>query len=253
MTTSYINSGIRDQGRLQESADGRRPSPHGPAHTHTLPITIALFFDPNPRQLHSAASTCAAPADVRDVVEVAVGIGIALIDRRRQEAAVDRQRGRRRRRRRRSRPADGRSSTSPTTGSALGVIAEHLAHAPRFDGVVQQRRGAVVVDVADLLARRGPSVRSPASIARTISVAVRRHLHAVIRVAGRSRSRRSTRRSARRAPARDPRARAPPSTRLRRARSRRGRGRTAATPAPARRCSASTRRACARSRTSCRA
>ena len=29
-------------------------------YIRALPNTIALFFEPNPRQLHSAASTCAA-------------------------------------------------------------------------------------------------------------------------------------------------------------------------------------------------
>ena len=63
--------------------------------------------------------------------------------------------------------------------------AEHAPHAFRFDGIVQLRRGAVIVDVADLLR---PPVRAAE---RDVDAAddfptVGIHLHAVIRVAGRS-------------------------------------------------------------------
>ena len=135
-------------------------------------------------------------------------------------------------------------------GTPLGVSAEDLAHAARLHRVVQQRRRAVIVDVADLVERAARALDRQ-RMARDDLLAVRRHLHAVIRVAGRSVAvdRRVDR--SRRARARDPRARARPSTRPRRARSRRGPGRTAATLRPAGRCSASTRRASAKSRRSC--
>ena len=134
--------------------------------------------------------------------------------------------------------------------SAIGVVAEHLPHAARLDRVVQHRRRAVIVDVADLLARRAPIARSPAS-SRGRSPRRRAPSARGGRRRRSSRSRRSTRRSSRRARARDPRARAPSSTRLRRARSRRGPCRTAATLRPADRCRPSTRPASARSRRSC--
>ena len=46
-------------------------------HWRARLITSALFFDPNPRQLHSAASIDAGRAVVRDEIEVAGRIGIA--------------------------------------------------------------------------------------------------------------------------------------------------------------------------------
>ena len=215
-------------------------------------MTIALFFDPNPRQLHSAASALRGPSEIRNVVEVALGIGIDLIDRRRQEAAIDRQRRRHDARcaARALRMADHRLHRR--SRHALGVIAEHLADGSRFDGVVQERRRAVIADVADLLACAGRCARSPAS-SRERSPCRPAPSARGGRRRRSTRSRRSTRRSWRRAPARDPHARARASTRLRRARTRRVPCRRDATPAPADRCTRSTSRACARIRRSSRA
>ena len=115
----------------------------------------------------------------------------------------------------------------------LGALAEHFAHAPRFDGVVDERRRAVVVDVADLLAAAAPTDRSR-SRSRGRS---RRRRAPSARGGTRRRSNRSLRRprrSSRRARARDLRARAPASRRPRRARTRRAPCRTGATLQPGR-------------------
>ena len=137
------------------------------------------------------------------------------------------------RRRRRWRPADGRSSTWSTTRDIVGVPAEHATHAARLDRVVQLRRGAVVVDVADFL---GSAVRAFERRFRCSARSRRRRDPSA--PGGRrhrsTRSLRSARTQWRRAPGRGLRARARTSTRPRRARSRRARDRTAATPPPGR-------------------
>ena len=62
--------------------------------------------------------------------------------------------------------------------------AEHLAHAPRFHRVVQHGRGAVIVDVADLLGPPPGALDRQGHRADNL-LARRRHLDAVIRIAGR--------------------------------------------------------------------
>ena len=57
-----------------------------------LPSTIALFFDPNPRQLQSAASGCAARPTLGMKSRSQSGSGECLVDRRRQEAVAQRER-----------------------------------------------------------------------------------------------------------------------------------------------------------------
>ena len=94
------------------------------------------------------------------------GSGSVEVDRRRQEAARASPARWRRRRRRRWRPADGRSSTWWTSPGRDRRAAEHAAHAARLDRVVQLRRRAVIVDVADLFrraARRGRCAPSHAA------------------------------------------------------------------------------------------
>ena len=52
------------------------------------PSTRALFFEPNPRQLQSAAAAWTARPSLRDEVEVAGRIRIVEVDGRRQEAVA---------------------------------------------------------------------------------------------------------------------------------------------------------------------
>ena len=103
--------------RRFERATGSGPADARRGQTplnHALPRTSALFFEPKPRQLQSAALDRPRARRVRDEVEIALGIRIGEVDRRRQHAATRARAPRSRRRRRRSRPADGRSSTWST-------------------------------------------------------------------------------------------------------------------------------------------
>ena len=207
---------------------------HGPVRLRRVPSTSALFFDPKPRQLQSAASTSQPAGGVRNEVQVAGRILIVHVDRRRQQARSTAPARSPRRRPRRSRLADGRSSTwSTIPASRSARRAEEPPHAARLDGVVQHRRRAVEVHVAD---RRRPDGRRAAAPAPSRGRSRRRPDPSARGGTRRtsSRSRRRSRRCARRARARGPRARASASRRLRRARSRRGRGRTAARPRPGR-------------------
>ena len=65
----------------------------------------------------------------------------------------------------------------------IGVPAKHTANTLRFDAIVQLRRCAVIVDVADLV-RRALRVAQRGLDAADDLDAIRIHLHAVIRVAG---------------------------------------------------------------------
>ena len=90
---------------------------------------------------------------------------------------------------------------------AIGVRAEHAPHALRLDRVVQLRRGAVIVDVADLFrppmrARRAPS-RCSGRFRRRRDPSARGDTRRTS-----TRSPRCARTGERRAPARDPRVRA---------------------------------------------
>ena len=134
----------------------------------------------------------------------------------------------------------------------IGVRAEHLTHRPGFDRVVQHRRRAVIADVPDRFEWAARSLDRQRDRAHDL-LAVRRHLHAVIRVAGRAIAvHRGVDPGAARARARSSRSsttiQAPsPSTNPSRPLSN---GRDAS---PGARCTPSTPPACARSRRSCRA
>ena len=107
----------------------------------------------SPRQLQSAASMSAGARRVRNEIHVARRIRIVEVDRRRQQAVRHRQRGRGHagRAARALRMADHRLRRR--SRHAIGVAAEDAADAPRLDAIVQLRRRAVIVDVADLLRR----------------------------------------------------------------------------------------------------
>src|SRR5688572_29225003 len=140
--------------------------PAGPA-----PLTSTSITDGFPRQtagatehdgavLRAEAEAIAerrvdldAAADVGDEVEIALRIGIAVIDRRRQEAVAQRQR--------RGDDAGGAARAlrvadhrlGRRTGHAIGQRPKEPPHAARLDRVVEHGRRAVIVDVADLLER----------------------------------------------------------------------------------------------------
>src|SRR5687768_4530526 len=88
---------------------------------------------------------------IGDEIEVARRIRIAKVDGGRQEASIDGQR--RRHETGRAAGALGMADhrLDRRSRNALGVPAEHLADASRFDGVVDESGRAVVADVADLL------------------------------------------------------------------------------------------------------
>ena len=123
-------------------------APAGPAPTirstsvgsghRRAPEDSALFFDPNPRQLHSAASTSRRAAVVGDEVQVARRIRIVQVDRRRQEPARHRQRGGHDAGRAAGalRMADHRLDRR--SGEPIGVRAEHL----RARSATRRRRSA---------------------------------------------------------------------------------------------------------------
>ena len=50
-----------------------------------------MFWPPKPKLFDSATSTGLVAGDVGDVVEVAVGVGVVEVERRRQDAVADRQ------------------------------------------------------------------------------------------------------------------------------------------------------------------
>ena len=50
-----------------------------------------MFWPPKPKLFDSATSTALPAGLVGDVVEVAVGVGVVEVDRRRQDAVADRQ------------------------------------------------------------------------------------------------------------------------------------------------------------------
>ena len=175
-----------------------------------------------------------------------------LVDRRRQEPVVQRER--------RGDDAGGAAGAlrmpdhrlGRRARHAIGAAAEQPAHAARLDGVVEHGRGAVKVDVADLLERAAGSIdREPHRADDLLAVGI--HLHAVVGVAGRAVAVDGGVDRARRARGRAPRARAPASRRPRRARTRRGPHRTGARRRRACRCSGSRRRASSKSRRSSRA
>ena len=115
-----------------------KASLHSAIDGRTLPITIALFFDPKPRQLQSAASTCAARPTLGMKSRSHAGSGSRWLIVGGRKPRRQRQRRRRRCRRRRSRPADGRSSTSPT----IPAGARRARRTPGARSATRRRRSA---------------------------------------------------------------------------------------------------------------
>ena len=126
----------------QPSRCRRHPSQRRNA-THAL-------APPKPNEFDSATRTRAWRARVGDVVEVALGIGLFVVDRRRDPAVVQRERGVDR--------LDAAGAAEQVAGHRLGrahrdargVLAEDALDRLRLVDVVVRRRGAVRVDVVDL-------------------------------------------------------------------------------------------------------
>ena len=91
------------------------------------------------------------PRLVRDVVEVALRVGVAVVDRRRQQLVVERERAHHRLDRPRGAEAVAGDGLRRGDGERVGVVAEDLLDRARLGRVAERRRGAVRVDVADLL------------------------------------------------------------------------------------------------------
>ena len=107
-----------------------------------------------------------------------------LVDGWRQEAAVDRQ----------GSGDDAGCTARPLwvadhrfhrgSREPIRVAPKELTHAARFDGIVEHGRGAMVVDVTDGFAVMARPLDRHRDGANDL-FAARRHLHAVVRVAGR--------------------------------------------------------------------
>ena len=148
------------------------------------PRTMALFFDPKPRQLHSAASTCAGRLAFGMKSRSQAGSGSRWLivggstPRCSASAAVTRP------------PAPLAPCGWPIIdlvddpGSRSAWLPKTRFTQRHFDGVVQLRRGAVVVDVADALGRPLGAIDRRAHGADDLA-AVGIHLDAVIGVARR--------------------------------------------------------------------
>ena len=107
---------------------------------------------------------------VRHVVEVALRVGVPVVDRRRQHAVVERQRAHHRLDRAGRPEAVARHGLRRRDRELVGVVAEDLLQRPRLGEVAERRRGAVRVDVADALGR-DPAASSAAPIIAATPVA----------------------------------------------------------------------------------
>ena len=119
-----------------------------------------MFWPPNPKLFDSATSTALRRAFVRDVVEVALRVGVVEVDRRRQDPVADRQQADDR--------LDAPGSRDQVAHHALGAGDRHLVGRlpERFldgqglDRVVDRRAGAVGVDVVDVRGVEPASARA---------------------------------------------------------------------------------------------
>ena len=110
---------------------------------------------PKAKAFDIAASTAALARDVGDDVEVAVGVGLVVVDRRGDHAVADRHHA--------GEELDGAGAADQVAVHRLGrgdeevvgVGAEDGADGGAFGAVVDRGAGAVGVDVADRLRARG--------------------------------------------------------------------------------------------------
>ncbi len=132
------------------------------------PTIIDALWPPKPKLLLMATGTSRSRGLVGRVVQVAFGIGIVEIDRRRDDAVAHRQHRRRPTPRRRWRPSRWPNWLLVLEMlSLLGVLAEDRLDRHRFGLIAQRRAGAVGIDVADLA--RGEM--RPSSKARSMALA----------------------------------------------------------------------------------
>ena len=140
--------------------DGRRPSPFGALERR---------------------------AAVGHVVEVEPLVALLPADRRRRDAVAQRERAWRPPRPRRRRRAGGRSPTSSRRpGPRRRALAERRLERLGLGAVVERRRGAVGVDVVDVVGRRARRRRAPAPIARAAPPALGLGGGEVVGVGGRA-------------------------------------------------------------------
>ena len=199
---------------------------------------------PSPIAFERATSTSTRARLVRDVVEVALRVGVPVVDRRRQHAVVERERAHHRLERAGGAEAVARHRLRRGDGEPVGVVAEDLLERARLGEVAERRRGAVGVDVADPL-RRDPGRLERRRDHRRDTGRLGLGLREVVRVVRGAVAEHLgvDRRAARAAPPRAPRARGcrrPPPSRSPRAWRRTG-ARRASGPPPRRRARASRR------------
>ena len=109
------------------------------------------LWPPRPIAFESATSTCTSPRLVRDVVEVALGVGLAVVDRRRQDAVVEREHAHHRLDRAGRAEGVAHHRLRRRDRELVGVVAEDVLDRLRLGRVAERRRRAVRVDVADAL------------------------------------------------------------------------------------------------------
>ena len=181
---THAHAGARE--RECGDAPGRPGANHqGLGLVHLArPSTRALFFDPKPRQLQSATSTSAARGafGMKSISHAGSGSSRLIVGgstpRVMASAVVGDTGGAARALRMTDHRLRGRS------GHRVRVAAEDAPDALRLDAIVQLRRGAVVVDVADLFRTPVGAAERGLDAAHDLR-AIRIHLHAVIGVARR--------------------------------------------------------------------
>ena len=215
----------RDHDRKDSDPD--RGQQNSSESVHTALITSAASLPPKASDVETPQRTGTSRGDVGDDVDLALGVGRVVVDRRRDHAALDGQR--------QDRGLDRAGGAEAMADHRLDRVDRHPARpiaeddvqAARLGAIVLRRGGAVAVDVIDLVDE------TPRSRGRGRSCRRRRGPPARARSRDRprrtARSRPARRRSWRRAPWPGPCPRAPASPRPRRCSSRRAPCRTACT------------------------
>ena len=117
----------------------------------TRPSRTQPLWPPRPIAFESATSTLDLARLVRDVVEVALGIRLLVVHRRREDAVVDREHAHHRLDRAGRAEAVAGHRLRRGDGELVRVVAEDVLDRLRLGRVAERRRGAVRVDVADAL------------------------------------------------------------------------------------------------------
>ena len=202
---------------------------------------MQLLCPPKPNALETAISTCFGARLVRDVVEVALGVGRRLVDRRRQDAALKRQDREDRLHRAGRAERVACRALRGRHGRPMSLVhpERDLQHS-RLASVACRRRGSVRVHVADVLGLDAcVGEGHPHRARRVLSGRIR--IGDMARRRTRRRSRGARRGSSRRVPSRARALRARSLRRPRPSRTRRARRRTAGRRARDPRCAATSR------------